>query len=137
MTLSDFAIRQLVPYVTGDAYPPRRSVPQLVRLFNKFGAQDLFDYKRGGLPETGERNGRRASRREYAEARLKDFSSRPQLRDLLNQVINDLQTGVNTIDELNAILNPEQFSIVQKGSIFILQGGGHEKHEPLESVEHF
>lgn len=38
MTLSDYAIQQLVPYITGDGCPPRRSGPELVKLFNKFGA---------------------------------------------------------------------------------------------------
>jgi phosphatidylserine/phosphatidylglycerophosphate/cardiolipin synthase-like enzyme len=137
MTLSDYAIQQIVPYLTGDNYPPKRSGPDLVKLFNKFGARDIYDFDNGGLPEIGKSNGHRPSRKQYVEARLKDFSSRPELRDLLNQVINDLQKGENTIDELNAILNPEKFSIVQTGETFILQGGIIDKRKPVINQAHF
>ena len=137
MILSDYAIQQLVPYVTGDGCPPSRSGPELVKLFNKFGARDIYDFDNGGFPEIGKKNGYRPSRTQYVEARLKDFSSKPELRDLLNQVINDLQKGDDTIGELNVILNPEKFSIVQTGEIFILQGGVIDKRKPVINQAHF
>lgn len=137
MILSDYAIQQLVPYVTGDGCPPSRSGPELVKLFNKFGARDIYNYDNGGLPEIGKNNGKRPSRKQYVEARLKDFSSKSELRDLLSQVINDLQKGDTTIDDLNTILNPEKFSIVQTGETFILQGGVVDRRKPVINQAHF
>lgn len=137
MTLSDYAIQQIAPYVTGDGCPPSRSGPKLVELFNKYGARDIYDFNNGGLPDIGKKNGHRPSRKEYVEARLREFSSKPELRDLLNQVINDLQKGETTIEDLNVILNPEKYSIVQTGETFSLQGGVISKKKPVINQAHF
>ena len=137
MTLSDYAIQQLVPYVTGDGYPPNRSGPKLVELFNKYGSRDIYDFNNGGLPDIGKKNGNRPSRKEYVEARLREFSSRQELRDLLNQVINDLQKGETTIEDLNAILNTEKYSIVQTGKTYSLQGGVINRRKPVVNQAHF
>lgn len=137
MTLSQYAIQQLVPYVTGDGCPPSRSGPELVKLFNKFGARDIYDYDQGGLPEIGKKNGQRPSRKQYVEARLNELSSKPELRDLLNQVVNELSKDDNTINQLNEILIPEKFTIVQNGDIFTLQGGIVDRRKPVINQAHF
>lgn len=70
MKLTDFAIQQLLPYINVDEHPPRRSGPDLVRLFNKFGASDIYDFDNGRLPDIGKKSGHRSSRTQYVEARL-------------------------------------------------------------------
>lgn len=136
MTLNDYTIQQLVPYVTGDGCPPSRSGRELVALFNKYGSKDIYDFDNGGLPDIGKKNGLRPSRKEYVEARLRELSSKPELRNLLNQVINALQKGNSTIDDLNAIFNPE-FTIVQNGDTFIIQGGIIDRSTPVVNQAHF
>lgn len=135
MTISPYAIQQLVPYITGDGCPPSRSGPELVKLFNKFGARDIYDEL--GLPEIGKKNGQRPSRKQYVEARLKDLSSKPELRDLLNQIVNELSKGESAIDDLNAILNPEKFTIIQTGDTYSVQGGIVDRRKPVINQAHF
>lgn len=137
MTLSDYAIQQLVPYVTGDGCPPSRSGPKLVELFNKFGARDIYDFNDGGLPDIGKKNGHKPSRKEYVETRLREFSSKGELRDILTQVVNELHKGDTTIDDLNTILNPEKFSIIQTGDTYTLQGGVVNNRKPVVNQAHF
>jgi phosphatidylserine/phosphatidylglycerophosphate/cardiolipin synthase-like enzyme len=137
MILSDYAIKQLVPYVTGDGCPPSRTGPKLVELFNKFGLRDIYDFNNGGLPDIGKKNGHRPSRKEYVEARLRELSSKPEFRDLLSQVINEIQKGETTIDDLNTILNPEKFSVIQTGETYTLQGGIVNRRKPVVNQAHF
>jgi len=49
MKLSPYIIQELAPIVIGDSYTPYRKGPQLVRLFNKYGAKDVYDDL--GLPD--------------------------------------------------------------------------------------
>ncbi len=137
MKLSDYAIQKLVPYVTGDGYAPSRSGPELVKLFNEFGARDLYDFNKGGLPDIGKKNEQRPSRKEYVEARLREFSSKPELRDLLNRVINELNKGDTTIDDLNTIFNSENFSVVKNGETYVLNGGVVDRRKPVIKQAHF
>lgn len=137
MTLSDYAIQQLVPYVTGDGHSPKRSGLELVKLFNKYGSRDIYDFKNGGLPDIGKPNGNRPSRKEYAEERLRNISGKPELRELLGQVINDLDRDDKTIEDLNAIFNPENYSIILTENAYILQGGIIDKRKPVVNQAHF
>ncbi len=137
MTLSKYAIKQLVPYVTGDNYPPSRSGPELVNLFNKFGARDIYDFAQGGLPQIDKKVVNRPARKQYVEARLNELSTKPELRDLLNQVINEMLEIDDTINELNEILNPENFTIVKNGDIFSIQGGIVDRRKPVLNQAHF
>jgi hypothetical protein len=86
MKLSDYAIQELMPFVKGDDFPPRRSGPELIKLFNHFGARDVYDEL--GLPDIGKRNKQRPSRKEYVVKRLKDINGEPKLRYLLTFVFN-------------------------------------------------
>lgn len=137
MKLTDFAIQQLIPYITGDEHSPRRSGNDLVKLFNKFGARDIYDFDNGGLPDIGKKSGHRPSRTQYVEARLREFSTKPELRDLLSHVINELQKGDNTINDLNEILNPEGFSVVKSGELYTIQGGVVDNRKPVVNHAHF
>lgn len=135
MRLSDYAIQQLVPYITGDLHSPTRSGRDLIQLFNKYGTRDVYDDK--GLPDIGKKNGHRPSRKEYAESRLKLLSSKSELRNLLNQVIAELNKNEDTIGELNSILNPEHFTIEQVGEIYLIQGGIIDRSIPTINHAHF
>jgi phosphatidylserine/phosphatidylglycerophosphate/cardiolipin synthase-like enzyme len=135
MRISPYSIQQLVPYVTGDEYAPKRSGPDLVKLFNKFGSRDIYDQV--GLPDIGKINRQRPSRKEYVEARLNNLSDKPELRELLTQVISEINIDDNIIEQLNSILNPETFSIVKIGDNFSVQGGVIDRRKPVVNQAHF
>lgn len=136
MKLSPFAIKNLVPFVTGDIHRPKRSGPELVELFNKYGARDIYDWNNGGLPEL-KKNGQRPARKQYAEARLNDLSGKPELRTLLEQVINERENKSDLIDTLNEILAPEHFSVVESDGILKVHGGVIDNRKPVVNEAHF
>jgi len=135
MTLSDYAIHQLVPFITGDGYSPSRTGPELIKLFNAYGARDIYDSL--GLPDIGKVNGQRPSRKQYVADRLAKLSGSSQIRDLLDHVLSELKMDGNTIEQLNEILNPEKFSIVQLNEKFRVQGGVIDKRKPVINEAHF
>ena len=130
MTLSHYSIRELVPYVLAG-----RSGPDLIRLFNKYGARDLYDEL--GLPDIGKKNGQRPSRKEYADARLRSLSGKPELRDLLNQVVNEMTATDTLVEEFNKILIPENFTLIKSNEELIIQGGVIDRTPPVINEAHF
>lgn len=82
MKLSEYTIQQLVPFITGNNYPPTRSGRELVALFNKFGFEDVY---KEGLP-TNPKTGQNLSRKQYVEDRL--LKGNNNLRLLLEQIIS-------------------------------------------------
>lgn len=135
MILSPYAIQQLIDYVTGDGHPKTRTGPELISLFNKCGFRDVYDQL--GLPDIGLVSGHRPSRKRYAAARLLELSGKPELRDLLNQILAELQDADQSVDSLNEILNPEKFSVVQTGSVFHIEGGVIDNRKPVINEAHF
>ncbi len=122
MKTSDFAIQELMPFIKGDDFSPQRSGPELVELFNQFGARDVYDEL--GLPDIGKRNGQRPSRKEYVVKKLKEINGKPELRSLLTSVFNKLENKSRYIDRLNKILEPEKYHIelTEKDEIIIIGG---------------
>lgn len=135
MKLSAYAIQELVPFVTGDEYFPRRKGPQLVELFNKFGSRDVYD--ENGLPDIQKKNGQRPSRKEYVQARLLSLSGKPEIRLLLNQVITESEDKISTVTKLKDILLPENYSISFNNGIFSIQGGIVHRTPPIVNEAHF
>jgi phosphatidylserine/phosphatidylglycerophosphate/cardiolipin synthase-like enzyme len=135
MTISPYAIEQLAAFVTGDGHPPKRSGRELIKLFNNYGSRDVYD--KLGLPDIDKKNGLRPSRTEYVKARLGQLSNKPELRELLSHVINELENNENDIMELNTILNPEKYGVIHNGGYFIVEGGIVDRRKPVVNEAHF
>jgi phosphatidylserine/phosphatidylglycerophosphate/cardiolipin synthase-like enzyme len=134
MKITPFAIDKLVPFITGDDYPPSRSGRELIALFNNYGARDIYDEL--GLPDIGKKNGQRPSRKEYVKARLEKINNTPEMRDLLTSRFNELISETN-IQKLNEILNPENFQVLQVEGKISIQGGIIDKRKPVVNEAHF
>ncbi len=136
MILSPFALKSIVPFVTGDIHPPKRSGPELVDLFNKYGFRDIYDWDKGGLPVL-KKNGQPPARKQYVEARLNELSGKPELRTFLEQVFNERDNKSTLIDSFNEILTPEKFSIVDRNGELKVHGGVIDKRAPVVNEAHF
>ena len=96
MTISHYAIQELVPFITGDDNSPRRTGRELVSLFNTFGSRDVYDTN--GLPaDTKKKDGPRMSRKQYVENRLLQLSGNDNFYRL---AFIDLYTNICEVREL-------------------------------------
>jgi len=135
MNLSPYAIQQLVPYITGDEHPPRRSGPELVKLFNQFGIRDIYDEL--GLPDIQKKNGHRPSRKEYVQSRLGVLSDHNQLRELLNRVLLEMDDKQAKLPEINSLLIPEKYTVAELNGAYLIQGGIIDRSLPVVNEAHF
>lgn len=135
MKLSHYAITELVPFITGDGYSPYRKGPELVKLFNKYGARDVYDEL--GLPDIGKRNGHRPSRKEYVEGRLLGLSEKHELRELLSHVANEFEYKEVAIKKLNEVLTPEGYNVLEIDGKLVVQGGVINRSKPVVNEAHF
>ena len=78
MKIARNTLAELVKIVTGDSQvSPYRSGPVLVRLFNEYGANDVYEQ---GFP----------SRWKYTEEKLLPLNETSSLRKLINQIFDAL-----------------------------------------------
>jgi hypothetical protein len=137
MRLSKYAVQQLVPYLTGDGTSHYRKGPALVILFNKYGARDVYNFDAGGLPLIGKANGHPPSRTQYVEHRLNGLSDNPVLRDLLEEVLTENNLDEHGLQNVNAILQPEGFTVrTEVGSVRI-DGRMVDRRLPVVNQAHF
>ncbi len=132
MNLSPRSIITVGQIVTGDKkLSPYRTGPQLVRLFNEYGANDRYGQ---GFPSRGQ----------YAEDRLRDLNGTAALSALLSQVLDprefmDTDFKVeNVLDYLNKHLRYDGYEVVlHKGQPKIrdLEGVPVEVRHPFEGSE--
>jgi hypothetical protein len=135
MKLSHYVIQGLVQYVTGDEHFPRRSGPELVKLFNRYGSRDVYDEM--GLPDINKKNGHRPARKQYVEARLLELSGKHEIRELLTQIINEAADKSAMATNFNGLLNKEGFSVVEGNGVYTVQGGVIDKSPPVVNEAHF
>lgn len=128
MNLSDFAIKDLIPYIIGN-----RKGRELVTLFNKFGARDLYDNE-AGLPDIQKKNGQRPSKKEYVLARIKQMVGNPELRNLLTMIVNE---NTEQLEELNEILFPENYQAINIDGQVNIVGGIIDNRKPVKNEAHF
>lgn len=132
MNLSVRSLSALGKIITGDEnISPYRSGPQLVRLFNEYGANDIYAQ---GFP----------SRWQYAENKLIALNNSPALGALIHEVLDprefmdtDFEVS-NAIEFLNKRINYEGYEIVLDGGfakIRDLDGISVECHHPFEGSE--
>ncbi len=135
MNITAFVIAEIVPFITGDKHHPSRTGRELIALFNKYGARDIYDEK--GLPDIGKKNGQRPSRKEYVKARLNDLNNKIELRELLILVFNELEAKESHLNKLNEILNLAKYSVFKNGDELSLQGGIIDNRKPVINEAHF
>lgn len=135
MILSQYLVNELAPFITGDGYSPKRTGPQLVKLFNMHGARDVYD--EFGLPDIAKKNGQRPSRTQYVVGRLLGLSGKHELRELLNHVANEFEHKEIAIPKLNEVLTPEGYNILEIDGKLIIQGGVINKSKPVINEAHF
>ncbi|MCX2493000.1 phospholipase D-like domain-containing protein [Pedobacter sp. PF22-3] len=116
MKLTSNSIEKLAPFLLD------RNGKQLVSLFNDYGALDKYEYS-VGLPDIGKKNGQRPSKTQYIEHRLNELSGKPELRNLLTDVINDLKGSEDAISKINDIINRENLQVIEVDGTYSIQGG--------------
>lgn len=124
MELSEYAIRQLTPFVTGDNnLSLSRKGTDLVDLFNKYGQRDVYDFHNGGLPKLSREQTLNTTRTEYANNRLRKLSGTDNIRQLLEEVLNDSDNKDDCVREMKSILEPERFTIQEADGRYTIIGG--------------
>ena len=135
MKVSHYAIQELVQYVTGDEHFPRRSGPELVKLFNRYGCRDVYDEL--GLPDIDKKNGHRPARKQYVEARLLELSGKHEIRELLTQIINEAKDKTTMATNISNLLNKEGYSVAENNGVYTVQGGIIDKSLPVVNEARF
>lgn len=124
MELSEYAIQQLTPFVTGDnGLCLYRKATELVILFNKYGQRDVYDSRNGGLPKLSKGQTLNTTRKEYTKDRLRKLSGTDHIRPLLEEVLNDSQNKDDCVREMKSILEPEKFTIQEADGKYTIIGG--------------
>ncbi len=107
MKISQYAIQQIAPIIIGSSDNTcYKSGPMLVAWFNKYGARDVYD--KLGLPVNPNDTERRMSRTQYAIYTLSKFNDTDNLKNIIEDFIND---NKNVIGKIQEIIEPEGFTI--------------------------
>lgn len=139
MKLSDYAIQKLVPYVTGTGtLGLYRKGKELVELFDQYGLRDVYDSNHGGLPKLTE-NGEDmdTSRSTYTRDRLRKLSDKPEVWDLLGEVIQESNDPKQCIKEINQIISPEGVSFSLVNGKYVVQGITIIRNQNVRNDAHF
>lgn len=136
LIISRYAIQELTPLITGDAAPPKRSGRKLVKLFNKHGYRDVYDEQ--GLPDIGKKDQQRPSRTEYVNNRMQELSGKPELCQILNQILLEAEYQEQMATAMREALNDEAISVaLTSDNTYIVEGGTVVNRKPVENEAHF
>lgn len=133
MKLSEYTIQQLVPFITGNDYPPNRIGRELVALFNRFGFRDVY---KKGLP-TNPQTGQKLSRKQYVEDRLLKLLGNNNLRLLLEQIINESVDKAKVSNSIHEQIKKDGFSVTENNGKYIIQCGVIDRRPPVQNEAHF
>jgi phosphatidylserine/phosphatidylglycerophosphate/cardiolipin synthase-like enzyme len=139
MKLSEYAIQELVPYVTGTGtLGLYRKGKDLVELFNQYGLRDVYDSNHGGLPKLTE-NGEdmNTSRSTYTRDRLRKLSDKPEVWDLLSEVIQESDNPNQCVEEINQIISPEGVSFGLVNGKYVVQGITITRNQEIKNNAYF
>ena len=133
MKLSNTTISKLVEYVIGDNHQPYRTGPQIIGLFNEFGA---FDY----LPSNGmpmmPNSFLRYSRKIFAEQKMVEMNDTFGLRQLIEYVVNE--SDVPSVPEkISNILSKDGYAVEKDGDSYKIIGGVIDNTEPIANEVYF
>ncbi len=128
MKLTLFAIERIAPFIVA-----KGSGKEIIRFLANYGIRDVYDDL--GMPDIGKRSGNRPTKTEYVKKRLAELADSNQLRSLLTRLVND---NPEIVSELNEIIQPENFSIVQsQNGDFTIEGGVIGNTAPVINEAHF
>lgn len=134
MELSDFAIKNLVQFVTGDnKLSVYRKGSDLVDLFQNFGFRDTYEFNNGGLPKLSDKAFRNPSRSEYTEDRLRRLSGSDSLRFVLEDVLNSSNNKDECVTEMLKIIGPEKYAIEEIEGRQTIIGGRVIKNQEIKN----
>lgn len=133
MRLSEYTIQQLVPFITGNDYPPNRSGRDLVSLFNAFGFRDVY---RDGLP-LNPKTGQNFSRKQYVEDRLLQLSGNNNMRLLLERVLNEALDKALVSNSISDQIKEDGFDVIENNGVYSIQGGVVDRRPPVQNEAHF
>lgn len=135
MKLSAYTIRQLCPFITGDAkLTPPQTGPKLVALFNSYGFKDL--YTETGLPDG-------LSRTKYTEDRLNKLNDSPALATLLERIMTEAyfqgseMVRQPAIDAINELVKDEGFKLIDMGGVYKMAGNIAKAVAVVKNEVHF
>lgn len=121
MKVSEYAILNIVSIIIGnkgDSWYKKGS--QLVAWFNKYGARDIYD--KFGLPPNPDNKDQRMSRKQYAVLTLSKMNNSEQMRDILEEFINE---NICCVEEVQKIIAPEGYAIDKLDGKLHIIGGHH------------
>lgn len=135
MKLTDYALDELIDFVKGDnGLTKKRSGPELVKLFNKYGQRDRYDFNDGGLPRLKGKD-QNPSRKEYTYDRLTKINDSINLKNLLEEILNDPEVPdkESAVNSINSIISPDGYKIeIFENECIII---GAEEDEEVEEIE--
>lgn len=128
MELSKFAICEIAPYIFGkNGIAKNRTGNDLVKLFNKYGFRDVYDFENGGLPKLNNKTNLNTTKTEYTKDRLLKLSGADSLRELLEEIINEPENNEIIRTAILEIIQPEGYTIIEEHHYFKIIGGTIEK----------
>jgi hypothetical protein len=114
INLSERSVTALAKIITGDTQiSPYRSGPVLVRLFNEFGANDVYG---PGFP----------SRWFYTEGKIRSINGTHHLSDLIREIldprdwIESKKSPEEAVAYLNEYLKFDGYEIIQDGEFYVI-----------------
>lgn len=137
MDLTAAAINDLSPFVTGDnGLSIYRKGAELVKLFNTYGFRDTYEFDNGGLPSKN-KGGRNMSRTEYVKDRLGKISGKPELRSLLEEIINSSESKIKCANGIEEILSQEGYGVELINQHYVIVGGKIIQKQEIKNSAHF
>lgn len=132
--LSDFATKELVPFVLGDNCEGaiHRKGSELVSFFNQYGLRDVYDFNQGGLPKLRTEQEQNTSRKAYTADRLKQVAQNDaQITKLLSDLINTATNPQCFADRVEKIIKPDGFMVVMLEGKYVVNNGFIIKDSPI------
>jgi len=127
MDISAFAIRNISPFLVDN-----NTGKEIVKFFGEFGIKDIYD--EDGLPDIGLKNERRPSKTGYVDKRLDELSQKGRLREVLISMLN--RSWIST-EDLQRILQEENFAVEIIDGSYIIHGGVVDNSTPIINEAHF
>ena len=124
MKLSEYTIKELIPYVQGDIITmDYRKGADLVDLFNRVGFRDIYDFNAGGLPSIYQGQTSNTSRKEYTRNRLRLINGKEELRNLISIIISESSNISRLSTDIDKIISHDGYKVsIIDGRINILGG---------------
>ncbi|WP_313387005.1 phospholipase D-like domain-containing protein [Chishuiella sp.] len=123
MILSNLTIDSIKEFISGDSeFTPYLSGSEILKLFNKIGFKDIYDYKNGGMPNYLSRNA-------YVLEKLKEINGSNKLIELFNLVfdprhfVKDSKLSIDfAVEKINPLIAQDGYKFEKIGDLFKILG---------------